>query len=161
MTYQKVFITYNLTAINFLDLLNLHRRKFKMTEGTKTARPGLVTFAAIMMFVLGGFSVVWAIEEFGNAAWLNNAELGLFSKVLFYWAITDLVIAAVAILSGFDIWRGGNVGRWVGIIIAVFSAVRAFFLLPWTPIAALLVILIDGLIIYGLSTHAEYFDQAE
>lgn len=131
-----------------------------MTDEMKTthARPGLVTFAAIMMFTLGGFSIVWAIEEFGNSAWLNNADLGLFSTVLFYWAITDLVIAAIAIVAGLNIWRGGNVGRWIGIIIAVFSAVRAFFFLPWTPIAALLVILIDGLIIYGLSTHTEYFE---
>ena len=89
-----------------------------MTDEMKTAaRPGLVSFAAVMMFTLGGFSIVWAIEEFGNAAWLNNAALGLFSKTLLYWAISDLIIAAIAILGGVDIWRGGNVGRWIGIIV--------------------------------------------
>ena len=132
-----------------------------MTNEMKTtqARPGLVAFAAIMMFVLGGFSVVWAIEEFGNAAWLNSAELGLFSKTLLYWAIYDAVAAAIAILAGLDIWRGGNVGRWIGIIVAVFSAIKAFFYIPWTPVGALLIIIIAIFIIYGLSTHAEYFES--
>ena len=122
-------------------------------------RPGMVTFAAIMMLMLGGFSIVWAIEEFANAAWLNNAQLGLFSTTMFYWAISDLVVAAIAILAGLDIWRGGNVGRWTGIVIAVFSAIRAFFYLPLAPIAALIIIAIDIFVIYGLSTHAEYFEQ--
>ena len=125
----------------------------------KSMRPGLVTFAAIMMFTLGGFSIVWAIEEFTNAAWLNNTQLGLVSTTLFYWAISDLVVAAIAILAGLDVWRGGNVGRWTGIVIAVFSAMRAFFYLPLAPIAALLIIAIDIFVIYGLSTYAEYFEQ--
>jgi len=124
----------------------------------RSKRPGLVTFAAIMMFTLGGLSIVWAIEEFSNAAWLNNANLGLFSKTLFYWAISDLVIAAVAILAGLDVWRGGKVGRWIGIIISALSAIKAFFYIPWAPVAALLIVAMDILIIYGLSTSDEWFE---
>ena len=112
-----------------------------------------------MMFILGGLFIVWAIEEFTDAAWLNNVDYGLFSRVIFFWGIGDLVFAAAAIFAGYDTWRGGNVGRALGIIFAVFGIIRAFFYIPWIPVGALIVITIAVFIIYGLSTHAEYFEQ--
>ena len=78
---------------------------------TTSKRPGLVTFAAIMMFVLGGFSVVWAIEEFVNAAWLSDVSSGLFGKNLFIWGITDSLVAIVSIFAGWSILRGGRQRR--------------------------------------------------
>jgi hypothetical protein len=56
--------------------------------------------------------------------------------------------------------RGGEVGRVIGIVIAVFSAIRWFFYLPNAPIAALVIIGIDILIIYALVAHSEYFESA-
>ena len=56
--------------------------------------------------------------------------------------------------------RGGEVGRIIGIVIAAVSAVRWFFYLPYAPIAALVIIAIDILIIYALVAHSEYFDAS-
>jgi hypothetical protein len=129
-----------------------------MTEITYK-RPGLVTFASIMMFIVGGLSLVWSIEEFSNAVWLRDVSFGLFGQQFAIWAIIDLILAVVALVAGYSIWQGGKFGWWVGMIVAVISAVRWFFYIPWVPVAALVVIAIDVLIIYGLSAHWEYFDQ--
>jgi hypothetical protein len=142
-----------------INIAQIIKRKDSNMSDNTSKRPGLVTFAAIMMFTMGGLYIVWAIEEFANAAWLNNVDFGLFSRVMFFWAIGDLVIAAAAIFAGYDTWRGGNVGRWLGIIFAVLGTIRAFFFIPWIPVGALIVIIIALFIIYGLSTHAEYFEQ--
>ena len=129
-----------------------------MTE-TTYKRPGLVTFASIMMFIVGGFLLVWSIEEFLNATWLADVSFGLFGRQFLIWAFIDFILAIVAFVAGYSIWQGGKFGWWVGMIAAIISAVRWFFYIPWVPFAALVVITINVLIIYGLSSHSEYFDQ--
>ncbi|HEX8033284.1 MAG TPA: hypothetical protein VF510_05530 [Ktedonobacterales bacterium] len=124
---------------------------------TLARRPGLVTFAAIMLFVLGGLEVIWAIEQFVNAAWIAGATYGTFGGYLWLWGILDVLFAAVAFYAGYDILRGGAFGQVVGILIASFSAIRWFFYIPAAPWMAAVIIAIDVLIIYGLVVHSDYF----
>lgn len=123
-------------------------------------RPGVVTFAAIMLFVLGGFEVIWAIVQFTNAAWIGSVTYGSFGGYLWLWGILDLVFAAIAFYAGYDVLRGGTLGQVIGIIIAGFSAFRWFFYIPAAPFMAAVIIALDIIVIYGLAAHAEYFDQA-
>ena len=125
--------------------------------GTTVKRTGWVTFASIVMFLVGALNLVWAIEEFSGAAWLKNLSAGDFGTQYTVWAIVDLVIALIAFGAGYSIWQGGKFGFWVGMMAAIFSAVRAFFFIPWIPFGAVMIIVIDLLIIYGLSSDADYF----
>lgn len=120
-------------------------------------RPGLVTFAAVMMFLLGGFQVSWALTEFGNAAWFANTAYGTYGGHLWIWGIIDILCALVAFYAGYDILRGGSFGQVFGVIIAGFSAIRWFFMLPVVPLAAVVIIAVDALILYGLLANADYF----
>jgi hypothetical protein len=120
-------------------------------------RPGLVTFAAIMMFILAGFEIVFAISEFANAAWITNNTYGNFGGRLWLWAIVDLILAFIPLYAGYDLLRGGQFGYIVGVVIAGISAIRWFFYLPAQPVLSLVVIGVDILIIYGLTSNAEYF----
>jgi hypothetical protein len=124
-------------------------------------RPGLVTFAAVMMFVLAGFQIVFAIEEFASAAWVAANVYGMFGGPLWIWGIIDTALALLALYAGYDLLRGGSFGRIFGLIIASFSAIRWFFYLPVAPLLAMVVIAVDVLIIYGLAAHTEYFNAAE
>lgn len=123
-------------------------------------RPGLVTFAAIMMFLLGGFQLTFAILEFANATWIALNVYGSFGGYLWLWGIIDALFALVAIYAGYDLLRGGVFGQWVGIAIAAVSAIRWFFYLPAAPWLAVVIIAVDILIIYGLVAHQEYFEEA-
>ena len=73
-------------------------------------RPGLVTFAAIMMFLLAGFELTFALVEFWNATWIGLTVYGSFGGRLWLWGILDTVFALVAFYAGFDILRGGGYG---------------------------------------------------
>ena len=55
-------------------------------SSAQVRRPGLVTFAAIMMFLLGGFEVVWSLTEFANAAWLSTTVYGNYGGYYGYGA---------------------------------------------------------------------------
>ena len=129
-----------------------------MTEATTSKRPGWVTFASIVLFLVGGLHLVWSIEGFTDAAWLRDISTGLLGDQLIIWAIIDLVLAIVFVVGGYSIWQGGKFGWWVGMIVAMISAFRAFFFIFWFPLAALLVIAIDIMIIYALAKYEDYFD---
>lgn len=126
-------------------------------------RPGLVTFAAVMLFVAAGFSLLSAIEQISAASWikanLSSYGYGNMASYLWAWAILDLILAAVAIYAGVDILRGGVAGLLIGLTIAVVSAIRWFFYLPAVPWVATVVIALDVLIIYGLVANSEYFGR--
>ena len=130
-----------------------------MSAETKTKRPGLVTFTAIMLFVVAGMHVVTAIEELTGGKALQDVSFGLFSGDLAIWGIVDLIIVAVIVFAGIDILRGGSFGRWFGIIFASISAIRSFWFVYWAPVAAFTVIALDIFIIYELIMNEEYFDR--
>jgi hypothetical protein len=123
-------------------------------------RPGLVTFAAIMMFMLGAFQLTFAILEFGHAAWVAVNVAGTFGGPLWLWGIVDTLFALIAFYAAYDIMRGGEFGRFYGLFLAVFSAIRWFFYIPASPWVAVVVIAVNVLIIYGLAAHSEYFSSA-
>ncbi|HEY7350517.1 MAG TPA: hypothetical protein VH599_19570 [Ktedonobacterales bacterium] len=120
-------------------------------------RPALVTFAAVMMFILGGFELSLALLEFLRAPWMLAATYGEFGGFLWIWGIVDALIAVIALYAGYDILRGGEVGRIIGIIIASVSAIRWFFYLPAAPLLGIFTLVVDGLIIYALVAHSEFF----
>ena len=130
-----------------------------MSDETKTKRPGLVTFAAIMLFVVAGMHVVTAIEALTGGSALGDVNSGLFGGNLTIWGIIDLIIVVAIVFAGIDVLRGGSFGRWFGIIFASVSAMRSFWFVYWFPIATITVVAIDILIIYGLIMHTEYFDK--
>ena len=87
-----------------------------------TRRPSLVTFAAIMMFVVAGFQIVFAFSEFFNATWLLSTTYGTFGGYLWLWGILDLLLAFIPLYAGYDLLQGGQFGFIVGIVISGFSA---------------------------------------
>lgn len=120
-------------------------------------RPGMVTFAAIMMFLLGGFEIAWALTELWNAAWFGNTVYGTYGGYLWIWGIVDLLFALCALYAGYDLLRGGGFGQFFSIGLAGISAFRWFFLLPVVPVAAVIVIAVDILILYGILSNGDYF----
>lgn len=127
------------------------------TSRTLVPRPGLVTFAGVMLLLIGGFEVVWALTEFANVAWLTGTVYGAYNGYLWIWAIVDIIFALVALYAGYDVLRGGAFGQIIGTAIVGLSAIRWFFLLPVLPLGAVIVIVIDVLILYGLLGRQDYF----
>ena len=124
-------------------------------------RSGLLTFAAIMMFILGGFHVLLAVSEFASSTWvLSRLDIELFIPILVIWGIIDLVIGFVAVYAGATILRGGTFGWIMGYAFAGVGVIRWLFYIPVTPVLAVVVLVLDLLVIYGLARHADYFQDA-
>ena len=123
-------------------------------------RPGLITYAAIMMFALGGFHVLLAISEFASSTWvLSRLDVELFIPILVVWGILDLIIGAIALYAGFSTLRGGMFGWIMGYTFAVLGIIRWLFYIPVAPVLAVVVIVLDMLVVYALVQHTDYFQS--
>ena len=125
---------------------------------SEKGRPGWVVFAAILMFGIGGFTLLSAIADFVNPGWIEG--LSIFGDRLnsVSYGIIDLIIALVAFYAGFDILQGGKTGYWLGIIFSTLNALRWFLFIEGAPILALTMAFVWMLVAYGLATNQDYFD---
>ena len=74
-------------------------------------RPGMLTFAAVMMFVVAGFEALAALLAFAGTGWWVTEAGNLVYANLVLWGILDSIIALIALYAGIDLLRGGAFGR--------------------------------------------------
>ena len=122
-------------------------------------RPSWVPFTALLLILVGFFSIVFAIMTFSDAAWLADLRNGISGSGLWISGIIDLVIAVGCFYAAYSLLQGGKFGFWFGLLIAGFNAIKWFFLIFFNPMPALVFLAIDLLIIYGLVKSADYFDE--
>lgn len=131
------------------------------STGTRTAarRPGMLTFAAVVMFVVAGLEGLSASLSFAGTGWWVTSEGNLVYANLAFWGIMDLIVAIVALYAGIDILRGGTYGTVVGYLFAVVGAVRWLFVIPAAPVLAVVVIALCVMVIYALAQHSDYAQE--
>jgi hypothetical protein len=134
------------------------RTEGQVRSRAATHRPGMVTFAAVMMFVVAGFEALSALLNFAGTGWWVTAAGNLVYANFVVWGIVDLIIALIALYAGISLLRGGAFGLVMGYLFAIVGAIRWLFVIPAAPVLAVVVIALCVMVIYGL---AKYSDQLE
>src|SRR5687767_2574330 len=124
--------------------------------GTVARRPGMVTFAAVVMFMVAGFEALAALLAFAGTGWWVTDAGNLVYANFVLWGVLDLNIALIALYAGIDLLRGGTFGRVMGYLFAGLGAIRWLFVIPAAPILAVVVIALCVMVIYALATHPDY-----
>ena len=118
-------------------------------ESSTVRSSGWVTFAGIMFVVAGAANIIWGAGALTDKEYLPEGGL-LFSSLTF-WGWVAIIWGALLLVGSYLVLSESPSGREVGIVLAVVSAVFWLFALPVLPIFALTAIIVDSLIIYGLS----------
>ena len=139
-------------------------------EGTKVARAnagsmpmyaaeepsykgaGWVLFASIMFVVAASLNIIWGIAAVSNSHFFVAGATFILSG-LNTWGWVAIVWGCVELLAAASIWRGGEFGRWFGIVVAGIAAVIAMLMIPAYPFWSLTLVAIDLLVIYGLAAY--------
>jgi len=124
-----------------------------------THRPGMVTFAAVLMFVVAGLEALSALLAFAGTGWWVTEAGNLVYANFVFWGIVDLIIALIALYAGIDILRGRTYGLMVGYIFAVVGAIRWLFVIPAAPVLAVVVVALCVMVVYSLARYTDYFDE--
>ena len=128
--------------------------------GAVARRPGMFTFAAVIMFVVAGFEALSAILAFAGTGWWVTEMGNLVYANFVFWGILDLIIALIALYAGIDLLRGGGFGRGMAYLFAIVGAIRWLFVIPAAPILAVVVIALCVMVIYALAKDADYVEGA-
>src|SRR5215213_1470047 len=131
-----------------------------VTRAATHRRPGILTFAAIMMFVVAGFEALAALLAFAGTGWWVTDTGNLVYTNFVFWGILDAIIALIALFAGIDILRGGTFGLVMGYLFAIFGAIRWLFVIPAAPVLAVVVVALCVMVIYGLAKYSDYFEEA-
>ena len=122
-------------------------------------RPGMVTFAAVMMFLVAGFEALSALLAFAGTGWWVTEAGNLVYANFVLWGIIDLIIALIALYAGIDLLRGGAYGLVMGYLFAGLGAIRWLFVIPAAPVLAVVVIALCVMVIYGLAKYSEQLES--
>src|SRR5215211_3394356 len=125
-----------------------------------THRPGVFTFAAVVMFIVAGLEALSALLAFAGTGWWVTDTGNLVYANFVFWGIVDAVIALIALYAGIDILRGGTFGLVMGYLFAVFGSIRWLFVIPAAPVLAVVVVALCVMVIYGLAKYSDYFEEA-
>ena len=152
-------------------MADIHREPAPGGMGTPTAgpvgarvathrRPGMLTFAAIMMFVVAGLEALSALLAFAGTGWWVTEAGNLVYANFVFWGFLDAIIALIALIAGIDILRGGTYGLIVGYVFAIIGAVRWLFVIPAAPVLAVVIVALCVMVIYGLAKYSDYFEES-
>ena len=128
--------------------------------GAVARRPGMLTFAAIIMFMVAGFEALSAILAFAGTGWWVTEMGNLVYTNFVLWGVLDSIIALIALYAGIDLLRGGGFGRGTAYVFAIVGAIRWLFVIPAAPILAVVVIALCVMVIYALAKDSDYAESA-
>ena len=113
---------------------------------------GWVTFAGVMLFIVGVLNVIYGIAAIGDSSFFVQDQKYILSN-LNTWGWVNLLIGALQLFAAFSLWSGGIYGRVVAIAAASLSALAALLSIPAYPFWSLAIFAIDIIIIHQVAVY--------
>lgn len=133
------------------------RRQTAAPEEPGAWAQGLILFAAVMMFVGGGFQAIAGLAAiFENEFYTVTPNYVLEFDVT-AWGWIHLLLGVIVVFAGYGLLSGQTWARVVGIVLASVSALVNFAFIPYYPFWSLTIIALDVFIIWALATQARAF----
>jgi hypothetical protein len=119
-------------------------------------RTGLVTFAGVMLFIAGAFNLLDGFVALVKDDYYVADEL-LFGD-LSAWGVWWLFVGAMQLFAGYEIMARKSWGVIFGVFLAGINALTQLMFLGAYPAWSIAIMVVDGLIIYALTTRTEEFE---
>src|SRR3954463_7409027 len=113
---------------------------------------GWVTFAGVMLFVVGVLNVIYGIAAIGDSSFFVQDQKYILSN-LNTWGWVTLIIGVIQLFAAFSLWSGGVYGRVIAIFAASLSALAALLSIPAYPFWSLAIFAMDIIIIHQVAVY--------
>ena len=123
----------------------------------RAAGGGWFTFAGVLFILSGVSNLLWGIGALDKKEYLP--EEGLIASNLSFWGWMSIIWALIALAGAFLLLTRNPWSAGVGLVLATLHAIFWLLALPVLPIWSLVVMALDGAIIYGLAVHADVVDD--
>ena len=126
------------------------------------AAVGWISFAGILMIIVGGFKILQGLGWVINSKHLfPEGNDAVFGQSASSWGWFQMLVGVVILLAGFAVFSGNVLARTVGVIAAIVSLFSTFASMTFYPFWALAIIAIDISIIWALTVHGRDIQKAE
>jgi hypothetical protein len=129
-----------------------------MSQPAPSGVPAMVAgwgrFAALVVLLSGLFNVLQGIVGiFAPDPYYVVAHGSLFLFDISGWGWWNLIIGILGVITSGGLFAGQMWARVVAVILAILSALGQLFLIPAQPWWSAIVIAMDVLVIYAVTTH--------
>jgi uncharacterized membrane protein (UPF0136 family) len=127
-----------------------------VSQHTKGQGVGWIEFAGIFFLVAAAFNAIAGVSGLARDELFEESKFVLAN--LQTWSWVWIVIAVVQVLAGLTVLRRMRAARVPAIVIAVIGMLAWFVAWAVYPFWGLVMMILYGLIIYGLTAFREYFE---
>ena len=114
---------------------------------------GFISFAAIMMLLVGAFEArAGLVAIFENEIYVQTRSY-LSGFDVTTWGWIHLILGVIVALAGWGLLSGRTWARVVGITLAMLSAIANFLFIPYYPFWSLLIITLNVFVIWAVAAH--------
>lgn len=113
---------------------------------------GWVTFAGIMIAIVGVLNFIYGIAAISNSHFYVHGATYIVSG-LNTWGWVLMITGIIQFCAAIAIFGHVEWGRWIGILTASVNAIIQLIFIPAYPFGSLAMFALDILIIYGLVAY--------
>jgi hypothetical protein len=115
---------------------------------------GWVTFAGVLLLLLGTINFIDGIAAIGNAHfYVGNAHYVFGNLNTWGWVALCIGVAQWAV--GLGIFVKNQFARWAGVAVLSLNAIAQLLMMPAYPFWSLAIFAVDIIAIYGLIAHGK------
>jgi hypothetical protein len=112
---------------------------------------GGITFAAVMMFIIGVFQVIAGLAAIFEDEFFVLTANYAFDLDISAWGWVHLLIGILLLVAAWGLYSGAAWAVVTAIVLASLSAIANFFYIPNYPFWAILIIALDVWVIWALT----------
>ena len=113
---------------------------------------GLVVFAAVLLSVLGFFSLLDGIAAITRShVFVANAHFVVGNLRAWGWVV--LILGILKLVAAGGVLTGNQLARWFGVVVVSLDAIGQMFFLASYPFWSILIIVIDVVALYALCAY--------
>jgi hypothetical protein len=114
---------------------------------------GWARFAGMMILVVGTFNLIWGFVALVQDDYFASDQLLMWS--LNSWGAIHIAIGCLQLLTAMLIFSGSGAGAVLGVLLSFLSAIGALLAIGAYPIWSIVILVIDGLVIYALTVYGD------
>jgi hypothetical protein len=116
---------------------------------------GWATFVAVYLLIAGVLNLIWGIAALENKAYF--ASDGLLWSTLNTWGWIAVVLGAVQLIGAGLVAARNAAGAVIAVFLAFCGIMFNFLSIGAYPVWSVILLVLDGLIIWGVTVHSEQF----